>query len=135
MLQIWGIGIMGLNLLGVGVTLLQLVMVGLLVLGGPGGRTSSVLPMMLAGTLVPVLIYALFIRLGWGLFRGRRMAVIGVAILGGLGLLLAGGMTVAGLVSPRGGETAIVGLVLLCIVGVVYVPPVVVGVMRWNQLS
>lgn len=135
MLQIWGIGIMGLNLLGVGVTLLQLVMVGLLVLGGPGGRTSSVLPMMLAGTLVPVLIYALFIRLGWGLFRGRRMAVIGVAILGGLGLLLAGGMTVAGLVSSRGGETAIVGLVLLCIVGVVYVPPVVVGVMRWNQLS
>ena len=122
-LRIWGIGIMALNVLFLGLNLLQFVAIGLMGVGRGGG---AMLAGMGIGILIATVIYGVLIRLGWGLYKGQKSAVIGLCVLAALGLALA--VFVAT-------ESAGGGAVVFTLLAVMYGPPVGVGFARWRELT
>lgn len=124
-LRLWGLGIMVLNGLFLGLQLLQMVVMIFAV----GGRGGAVMAGMAVGGLVVALIFGVFIRLGWGLFKGQRTAVIGLCVLAALGV----GAALLVAFTQRGGEVG--ALVMLGFMAVLYGPPIGVGVARWKDLT
>lgn len=123
-LKVWGALVMGLAGLGAASQVLQMASL-LLVLGaGPG---AGFLGAMTVATAIMLGVFALFGRLGLGLFRGRRMAVVGLGVFCALGLL-GGGLVLL----DRGGTVP--GLVILGVVLALHGPPLVVGALRWQTL-
>lgn len=76
--------------------------------------------------VIPIAVTVVLFRLGLGLWRGQKQAVIGVGILAALNLGF------AGLVLVKGG--VLVGLLLGAQACVLLVPPVVVGALNWKKL-
>jgi len=75
---------------------------------------------------IPIAVTVVLFRLGLGLWRGQKQAVIGVGILAALNLGF------AGLVVVKGG--LLFGLLLGLQACVLLVPPVVVGALNWKKL-
>jgi hypothetical protein len=72
-----------------------------------------------------VAVHAVLIRLGWGLWRGRRIAVMGMGIL--FALAMAYGVAV--LTSDPLGGAIFLGVML-----VLFGPPIAAGVGAWDRL-
>jgi hypothetical protein len=125
-LKIWGALTMGFSgLLGV----LQVVQ-AIYMLFAFGGRFG---PGVLMGTgvatAVTLLVFGIFGRLGWGLWCGQRIAVIGYGLFGALLFLLIGAL------SNMGGGNTTEQVVFLTVSALIFLPPVVVGVVSWKRLS
>lgn len=124
-LRTWGIGIMALNVLFLGLQLLQVAAIAFIGAGTGGG--GAVLIGVVVGGLFMLAIYGVLIRLGWGLYKGQRSAVIGLCVLGALGLaVVVFAMTQGSVVEAS---------VALAILAVLYGPPIGVGFARWQELS
>lgn len=78
-------------------------------------------------TAFSVLIWLVLGRMGWGLWRGKRTAVIGMAIFG----VLMAGIAVPLLAS----RDPTPGLIVLGFALVGFAPPVAAGVLSWRRLT
>jgi hypothetical protein len=87
---------------------------------------SLFLPLLL-GTGIGIFLGVGLVALGWGLYRGERVAVVGtgVCVAFGLGcaLLLAS--------EPSGMDS---GLFVALATLAVYAPPLLAGIVRWREL-
>lgn len=120
-LQIWG------GLLMVGSALLaifqMIAFMGFMLRAGPAPAPAVV--ELAIGMAFYLAIFGFMFRLGLGLLRGQRAAVIGTAVIGSMFLLLGAALASKEL-AP--------GLVLMAFVFVSCFPPVLVGILRWKEL-
>lgn len=133
-LKVWGILLMVLYA-GMGVLqLLNLVMMAVMLssMGRGGGPGGGVLLPMLIGSLVPLLVCVIFVRMGWGLYQGMRSAVIGVSVLTGLALLGVAAILILGGLKA---ESLVVAGILLALTGALSGPPIAVGFANWATLK
>lgn len=121
LLKVWGALTMGFSVLVGGLQIVQ----GLYFMFAYGG--SGMLLGMSVGLMISLVSLIIFARLGWGLWRGQRMAVVGYALFGGLLFLLMGAMMLGG----RSSEI----VVFLTVCAVAYLPPVITGIVTWKRLT
>lgn len=115
-LKVFGGLIMGtqaLNLLG---------LFALMTLAVLNGRLPLVGAVMVGASVV-------VLRMGLGLWRGQKQAVIGTGVLAALSL---GG---GGLILLSGGVGVVFGLLILAQACTLLVPPLVIGVINWGRLN
>ena len=124
-LKVWGALLMALSGLLVGLQVVSAVY-SLYFLSGFGGFRGSMLVGTAISTTIGIVIFLIFGRLGWGLWRGQRTAVIGFAVFGGL---------VFALIFASSMRFRAVSLVPLAIAALAYFPPLVVGISRWRRLT
>lgn len=133
-LKVWGILLMVLYA-GMGaLQLLNLVMMAVMLgsMGRGGGPGGGFLLPMLIGSLIPLLVCVIFVRMGWGLYQGMRSAVIGVSVLTGLALLGVAAILVLG---GFKGESLVVAGILLALTAALSGPPIAVGFANWAALK
>lgn len=102
---------------------------------GGGGSSVNLAPLLLGASLVPLAFTACATAVGWGLSRGRRSAVLGAAILGGLSLLAGLALVLLGAIGWGGNEPLWVGLGVCAVTGVVWAPPLLRGWQHRAELS
>ncbi len=117
LVRVYGLLIMILNAIGMALGALQTVIAL--------GKTSNGI-VLVFGALGVGINYVLF-RLGKGLRAGERQAVYGLCVLGAIVLLVGLGCLVSG--------EAVLGLVMLILLGIFYVPPVVSAFNHWTAFK
>lgn len=123
-LQIWGgLLMVGSALLGILSTVQMVMLMGFALRGGPAPAPAVV--GMVIGVAFYLAIFGFMFRLGLGLLRRQRAAVIGTGVIGAIFLLL-GAVLASKELAP--------GLVLMAFVFVSCFPPVLVGILRWKEL-
>ena len=119
-LKIYGVIIMGLACLGILSGVINVI------LAPPSfrGRIAGVF-------FVQLLFQVIILRLGLGLWRGQRSAVIGLCVIAGIGVLA--GVAILAMAGGSGGATA--GIVVIGVVAVIYGPPIAIGFASWKKLT
>jgi hypothetical protein len=129
-LKVWGGLLMGCNAL-MGALLLVGCVITIAQLRAPSSAAGPQLAGFVIGTLLGcglvLVMPALFIRMGWGLWKGQRSAVVGLGVLGVLGVGLCVVMVALG---ARTEAAVMLGLTL-----VACAPPVVIGATTWARLK
>lgn len=126
-MKVWGGLLMaGSAMLGA-LQVLQAVMMAAMIAPSRGGAGAMV--GMFVALLLSLAICGVFVRLGWGLWRGERNAVIGMAVMAALGLGLAALLLADGTKGAQVGAAVMAGLTLVgC------APPTAVGIAAWSRL-